>query len=301
MKGAPRCKCCAGPTDFFGSVDTARSCEDRRGEPVFAATGHMVTYWQCRSCGFLFTPDFDALSNDDLAARIYNGEYVRADPDFVERRPQFFSTMLSRSLATLRGSLTALDFGGGQGLLARLMRAQGFRFDSVDPHFDRDADQRRHGPYDLVTAFEVVEHSRTPIATFRAALAALKPGGTLLFSTLLVPRRADMGWWYLAPRNGHVSLHTDRSLAACARACAMQVLSLEAGLHLFISARPNAAAHALVSNQLDAALYAASRRGAWALLNTARSALRFGPAGRAAVLSLRHPVRAGLVEAGLIR
>lgn len=267
---------------------------------MFAATGQMIAYWRCRACGFVFTPDFDALSEAELAERIYNAEYARADPDFAEARPRFFAETLARSLAPLRGSLNALDFGGGRGLLAALMRAQGFRFDSFDPYFD-DAPPPRGG-YDLVTAFEVVEHSRTPLATFRAALAALRPGGMLLFSILLVPRGADATWWYIGPRNGHVSLHTDRSLAACARACGRESLSLDSGLHLFLPrSTPDALAQAVAGSRLGEALYAASLRGGWAFLHTARRALRFAPAGRAAVFSPRHPLRAALAELGLIR
>lgn len=296
---APGCKCCGGPTRRFGAVDAARSCEDRRGGPVFAPTGVLVAYWRCRTCGFVFTRDLDALSEAEMAERIYNADYARADPDFADSRPRLFAGLLAGRLAPLRGSLVVLDYGGGQGLLAALMRAQGFHYDSFDPYFDGTA--RPHGSYDLVTAFEVMEHSRTPLATFHDALAALRPGGTLLFSTQLVPRGADAGWWYLGPRNGHVSLHSDRSLAVCARACGMDSLSLDSGLHLFLPRAPDAAAHVLANGRLEGALYAASLRGAWAFLHTARLALRFGRSGRVAVLSPRHPLRAALAELGLVR
>lgn len=250
----PRCKCCGGLTRPFGTVDAARSSEDR-WEAVFAPAGVLIVYRRCRSCGFVFTPDFDTLSETEMAERIYNDDDARADPDFPHSHPRLFADLLSGRLAPLRDSLTAIDFGGGQGRLAALMRARGFRYDSFDPYVDCTA--RPHGSYDLVTAFEVVEHSRSPLATFHDALAVLRPGGVLLFSTQLVPRSADTGWWYIGPRNGHVSVHTDRSLAVCAHA--------------------------------------------WAFLHTARLALRFGPAGRAAALSLRHPLRTAIAELGLIR
>lgn len=79
----PSCKCCGGPTARFGSVDRARSCADRNGT-VFAPTGESVTYWACRRCGFVFTTDFDGLSEAELGQAIYNADCALVDPDFAE-------------------------------------------------------------------------------------------------------------------------------------------------------------------------------------------------------------------------
>lgn len=44
-----------------------------------------------------------------------------------------------------------------------------------------------------------------------AALTA--PGGLVIASTLLQPPNATLDWWYAAPRNGHLTLHTAESLS----------------------------------------------------------------------------------------
>ena len=223
----PRCKCCGGGVSAFAELDATRSCEDRRGT-VFPPSGRMIAYWRCGACGFVFTADFDALSPAELGALIYNDDYTRADPDFAIKRPTFFAGILASLLAPAAAWIDVLDFGGGGGTLADMMRARGFaRFASYDPYFGDSALPPRR--YDLVTAFEVVEHSRDPVDTFREITALRKSDGAVLFSTLLQPKAAGPDWWYIAPRNGHVSIHTSRSSPRCGAASRASLPAAERG------------------------------------------------------------------------
>lgn len=278
----PRCKCCGAASRPLGAVDAARSCEDRRAGPVFAPAGHAIRYHRCDACGFVFTVDFDAMSAEELGEAIYNADYVRADPDFEEARPAYFAAALGATLALLRADLRALDFGGGRGLFARMMRERGFRYDSHDPYFDSAA--RPAATYDLVTAMEVVEHSRDPHATFAAATEALAPGGVLFFTTALWPPDAGLDWWYLAPRNGHVSLHTRGSLHACADRLGMRHLALTEGEHLFLPRTPGPVGRRILRLLAPSAIYTASVRGLGELARVAALAARAG-----AISAALHP------------
>ncbi|WP_270938393.1 class I SAM-dependent methyltransferase [Falsiroseomonas oryzae] len=282
------CKCCGAPTRPFGQVDAARCCEDRGGAPVFAATGRLITYRRCVACGFVGTGDFDHLSDAELAAEIYNADYIRADPAFADSRPAYFARVVADWLPDVGRVGEALDYGGGQGAFAAAMQERGHRFANWDPHFH--AAPRPTGRFGLVTAFEVVEHSRDPVGTFRDAAACLQPDGVLVFTTLLVPPEAGPEWWYVAPRNGHVSLHTAASLRACAARCGLRLLSVSEGLHLFLPPHLSPLARHMVHAKAAEALYNASLRGPAELWHTAREVARAGRLRDAA--NPRHAARA---------
>lgn len=258
---------------FFADIDAARTAEDSRQCAVFPPSGQAVRYYRCMRCGFISTTHFDHLTDEQMSSDIYNVDYIRADPEFAEARPRYFTELLATTLAPLRESLSCLDFGGGAGTLSKFMREQGFTYESFDPYFP--AAEPKSGPYDLVTAFEVVEHSRAPIATFHAALAKLRPEGLLIFSTLLQPRPVTSEWWYIAPRNGHVSVHTRDSLAHVARICGVHHLAIGGGLHVFYR-RKSPMLECLLRRYTNAAIYAASQEGILTFFDSAVALARAG-------------------------
>jgi hypothetical protein len=86
---------------------------------------------------------------------------------------------------------------------------------------------RPDGEFDIVTCFETLEHSSFPNETIADLKSFLKPAGCMIFSTLLQPPNIDelrANWWYVAPRNGHLSIYT---LAA------LELVGAAAGLRLY--------------------------------------------------------------------
>lgn len=239
------CKCCGAPASLYGVVDFHKNCEERRNPGLLGVSGVPVYYHRCGRCGFLFTAAFDVFSEADFGREIYNEEYLLVDPDFPLARPQANAEMIAGFFAASK-ELRILDYGGGNGLLARLLRDKGFtRVETYDP-FVPDHAARPAGTYDLILCFEVVEHAPDPSATFRDIATLLDPAGMVIFSTLLQPADIDahgVGWWYVAPRNGHVSLHSAESLNRVARPLGLNVGSFHEGLHVLFRELPAFAAH----------------------------------------------------------
>ena len=204
------CKICGGPAALYGVVDFNKNCLER--ENVFPVlSGVPVYYYRCESCGLIFSRAFDEWTHADFQEHIYNSDYARVDPDYAETRPQLLADMVFNFIKQA-GQLKVLDYGGGAGRTAELLRARGIAATSWDPM--TSAALPPGALFDVVTCFEVFEHTPVPLATAEDALRLLDPKGVLIFSTLTadeLPPRAVHAW-YIAPRNGHITIYTKTAL-----------------------------------------------------------------------------------------
>jgi len=225
-------------------VDFNKNCEVRRASPL-PMSGIPIFYHRCTRCGFIFTVAFDGFTDPQFLEVIYNQQYALVDPEYAELRPrgnaEFIKSQLSRDK-----SISMLDYGGGNGRLASLLRAEGFeKVDTYDP-FVKEFSARPAERYDCIVCFEVMEHSNRPRQTFAEVNSLMKEGGLLLFSTLLQPpdiNTAGVAWWYLAPRNGHVSLYTEAALASLFRPLGLNFGSFTSNLHIAFRQLPAFAKH----------------------------------------------------------
>ncbi len=244
------CKCCGEPAPWFGAADFAKSGIDAERGPVLPPAGWSVDYFRCRSCGFLFSDFLDDWSQDRLKHEIYNEDYLRFDPEFAGERPERTAGMLEQLFGAHKTS-RILDYGGGDGALTRRLRARGFTdVHSLDP-FHGDAAPVT-GRFDVMVCVEVFEHLTRPDAALAASRTLLKPEGVLIFSTQLQPYdigQCGTSWWYLAPRNGHVSLHSRRSLEILARRHGLSFGSFNPNLHMAWQRLPDFAAYLAVYAQ----------------------------------------------------
>lgn len=231
------CKICGCHAPAFDS------CDINRGGPPGAATrpqtGQALMYHLCTNCGFMFATQLDHWQPNDFAHYIYNERYVDVDPDYEYARPMANAAMLLSMLGQQPASFRLLDFGAGSGFLAQQLRAAGMAADSEDPYSKAGSEQIPQSAepvYDVVCAFEVLEHSPNPLHTLALIKARLKPGGRAIISTLLQPVEISeirCNWWYCAPRNGHISLFSKASLEQALRiAGATNSRSLSPILHL---------------------------------------------------------------------
>lgn len=242
--GTRACKCCGAPAPLWGVADFHRNCAGLR-EGALALSGIPVYYHRCPACGFVFTAAFDDWGPDDFAARIYNDDYALVDPDFAHARPWNNAQMIAQAFGASK-TLRVLDYGGGSGALAGFLRDAGFgHVDTYDPFVPAYA-QKPSGRYDCIVSFEVLEHSPRPRQTLEEIGSLRARDGIVLFSTLVQPpdiEQQGAGWWYVGPRNGHVSLHSHAGLRVLAEGMGLQIGSFGDNLHLLFETVPTWAEH----------------------------------------------------------
>jgi len=239
------CKVCLTPSALLGTVDFNKNCEEPRGKRLPDA-GVPVAYHRCLSCGFVFTTAFDGWSQAEFQRHIYNDGYLEVDPDYPDARPAANVELLAGLFAAGKARLRVLDYGGGNGRLADGLRVRGFAHAATfDPFTPRFATMPA-GPFDIVTCFETIEHMPDPVGGIAAIASCLKGEGLIVFSTLVQPPDFDahgVRWWYVAPRNGHVSIHSRQSLALCWKRAGFALASFNDNLHVACRRLPDFARH----------------------------------------------------------
>jgi 2-polyprenyl-3-methyl-5-hydroxy-6-metoxy-1,4-benzoquinol methylase len=205
-----------------------------------------ASYYRCRSCGLIFQYPLPARSSMITWA---NEEYTSgAYRDYVDARPmkiRHFEDRLSEIGDRVRpGRL--LDVGCSCGYFMEVAASRGFDVQGVE--FSRsaiaaaDANLRSrifegtldempvNGMFDVVSAFDLIEHVQDPRALLRRCAGVLKPGGALVISTpdaghfLRFVMRSR--WPMLQPMQ-HLFLFSRRALASALRAEGFQEVSVD--------------------------------------------------------------------------
>jgi hypothetical protein len=240
------CKCCNHNAILYDVCDFNKSCEEARSK-FLPLSGIPIYYYKCSHCGFIFTDEFDAATKEEFEQYIYNDDYIIVDPDYENARPQNNAKMISEMFGRQLAGLTMLDYGGGNGTLARLLsQTEVIQADCYDP-FHTTNSARPEQKYKLVTAFEVVEHVPDPLVTFREISSFMdEKESVLLFSTLIQPDNIDTmktRWWYIGPRNGHISIHSFKSLSLCLASVGLNLASFNQNVHIACKDIPGFARH----------------------------------------------------------
>jgi hypothetical protein len=234
------CKICGGAAELYGVVDLNRPCEIPGGfRPPLS--GIPVYYRRCAMCGFLFTDTFDDWSEDQFKTHIYNDGYHVFDPDYATQRPTANANLVAKLWAAHKAKMRVLDFGGGNDVFCTALRANGFReavtYDPMVPAYAHCPE----GKFDLVTCFETLEHLPDPGAGIAQIVQCVAEPGAVFFSTLTQPADFDsrgMSWWYVGPRNGHISIFTKQSLAVAWNRHGYKLASFNDGAHIAFRTLP---------------------------------------------------------------
>ena len=222
------------------SKRTCPLCGSSHAAPLFRK--RQTDYWECAGCTFRFaTPDV----NPNLTKTLDGYEeaylqYLAADASDAANFESLYRWM--EGFATLQGK-RLFDVGAGSGKLVRYLRGRGVDAHGIEPSralFDRFlADDmaftcatldelRLSAPqtFDIITAFDVIEHVPDPRGFLRAVAAFLEPGGTFFASTpdveSLAARAFGRRWHFYYPY--HLSYLGPRTIARAAEPHGLRVL-----------------------------------------------------------------------------
>lgn len=213
-----QCNVCGAPSVEFGSAKIFDRID--------------VQYYQCEKCRFVQTePPY-------WLTEAYSTPLIAADVGAVDRSLRLAAITQTLIQQFFNANASFLDYGAGYGLFVRLMRDRGFDFRWHDRYaknllsmgFDAGPGE---SAFELVTAFEVLEHLVDPMEEINAMFGRGK--GSLLCTTELLPannpRPAD--WWYYVPSGGqHISIYSYESLHHIATRLGCRLVSNGASLHL---------------------------------------------------------------------
>lgn len=246
-----RCKCCKATARLFDVCDLNKNCEERNGL-FLDLSGIPIYYYRCSQCGFIFTEAFDNLDQSEFSSLIYNSDYLRVDPDYATERPNLLAQLITNTFINSRDAIKVLDYGGGNGGLAQRLIENGFNQVSVYDPFTPEFAQKPSEKFHLILAFEVVEHVPDLYETFSHITDLLDPQrGFITMSTVLQPPEIDRlkgGWWYIAPRNGHISIHTLQSLQTVINSFGLKLVSTDQSIHCAFRQIPDFAQHIFKSD-----------------------------------------------------
>lgn len=239
------CKCCNQMAQLYDVCDFSKSCEERSGL-VLPLSGIPVYYYKCPNCSFIFTPQFDSGSHEEFKQHIYNDDYVKVDPEYVDKRPKDTARMVESAFGQYKESISILDYGGGSGKVEHLLKAAGFsNVDTYDP-FSEQYSKKPKGKYNLVFSVEVVEHVPNVKETFSEMQSFLAEDSMIVFTTLIQPDEIDKvkaRWWYISPRNGHISIHSQKSLRIVFNELGLNYVTASQSSHFAFTKIPEFAKH----------------------------------------------------------
>jgi len=200
------CRLCSNEATPFGTALVLRRLQ--------------VAYFECPVCGLVQTEKPYWLDE------AYSEAISSSDVGIVSRNISMIRTTSLVIRAFFNPAGRFIDYGAGSGLLVRAMRDSGYDF----RYFDRYAKnmfargfEAADEQYDLLTAFEVLEHLPDPIHGVTDMLHRSK---NILLTTEILPshKPAPGQWWYYAHETGqHVSIYSRRSL---------EYIASRSGLHL---------------------------------------------------------------------
>jgi Methyltransferase domain len=188
---------------------------------------HDVKYYECESCGSMQTEQPYWLEE------AYSSHLSRLDTGAAARNIANLSMVYF--IARIFNARNLIDFGGGDGLLCRMLRDRELNAYCSDkyakPTYAQGFTEPTFKP-DMTTAFEVLEHLVTPKTEFDGYFAG-RPN-IVLFSTEIYKPKLGREWTYFMPDTGqHIFFYSNKAFELIAKKYGYEAI-VQRGYILFV-------------------------------------------------------------------
>jgi hypothetical protein len=191
---------------------------------------YRAEYFLCDNCGFLF------VGNPTWLSEAYAEPINKTDTGYVLRNVYLSKKSLLLFYFLFGKSGTYLDFAGGYGMLARLMRDYGLNFLTTDIYTKNlfaQGFEYNNEPITALTCFECFEHLSDPKNEIKKMLS-ISPN--IFFSTRLIPNGSlpNDDWEYYGLNHGqHIALYSEKTLTFIAKEYNLNFYTDKKNLHFF--------------------------------------------------------------------
>ncbi|EKD95370.1 MAG: Glycosyl transferase, family 2 [uncultured bacterium] len=210
------CKICGFKTDYYFKKNILGKYD--------------VTYYRCKHCGLIQT------EKPFWLKEAYSSAIIDSDTGILSRNIALSKITAIICLLLLNKNSKVLDYGGGYGILTRLLRDIGMDCYWTDKYaeniFAKGFEDKNISKYDMVTAFELFEHLENPVEELVNIFGKFQPQ-VLLFSTVLHKGTPSKNWWYFVPEGGqHITLYTKKSLEIIAERLGLKLSTNNNDIHI---------------------------------------------------------------------
>lgn len=169
-----------------------------------------IKYYRCPNCGLIQTEEPYWLNE------AYSSAITNSDIGLLSRNINFSEIISAIIRVFFNDASTFLDYGGGYGVFARLMRDKGFDFEWYDRYCENlfvQGKEKKRDKYDVITSIELFEHVWEIEELIKEQL---EWGSTLIFTTECNsyehPLKTTDWWYYCVDHGQHVTLYTENAI-----------------------------------------------------------------------------------------
>jgi hypothetical protein len=193
---------------------------------------YKVKYFRCTNCKFI-----EVEKPRYWLKKAYSSPIADIDTGIIRRNLLLSKISAIIFLVFCKKNSKVLDYGGGYGLMTRMLRDIGLDSYWYDKYaeniFAKKFVINKKSVYEMVTAFEVLEHLNDPIKEVREIIHRFSPK-IFLFSTTVHNGKIPDDWWYFSETGGqHISLYSQKSLNIIASKLKLHFSTNGVNIHIF--------------------------------------------------------------------